>query len=368
MKAVVDAKTFSAALDHTMAAMKRSRIPILESVQLRFGNGVCAMTATNLNTWLTVEIPAQGDTFTCGFYRTREAAKTCRYYDGTLTIEAIDIGEGRKAQRKLHLSCGSRRATYDGFPPLETEDFPAAPIEEDGEVFATNAASLLERINRIKYAVGKNGDDSSGKRTCVQFDRGRIFCMDGCRVACDNNEDLLIPRPFLIYPDALSHLKLFGDRDISICAGIRYITFSGGGIHLLCQRQGVEPFQLDQALPKEFREEFYVSPKEFLRELDYLKGLISNKRRPVLRFCGGEISLESSPTDGCTEICVEGRNSIQFGFDVHYMIDALKQFEKEPQVRLKIASSYMPIILDAEGRKDFALIMPARLREVQVAA
>ena len=84
MKATVDAKTFSVALNSTMNAMKHSKIPILESVLLQFGGGKCAMTATDMDSWLTVEIPAQGDTFVCSFYQTRAAAKTCRHYEGSL--------------------------------------------------------------------------------------------------------------------------------------------------------------------------------------------------------------------------------------------------------------------------------------------
>ncbi len=369
MKATVDAKTFSVALNSTMNAMKHSKIPILESVLLQFGGGKCAMTATDMDSWLTVEIPAQGDTFVCSFYQTRAAAKICRHYEGSLTIETEDSGEGRKQKRQIHLSCGSRSATLPGFLAAESEDFPRAPIMESGETFMIDsAASLLERVNRIKYAVRMDRDHMNATHTCVQFDRDKVFCVDGCRAACDAGPGFVVPRPFLIYPEVLAHLKLFGLEPVTVCVGERYVQFAGKGISLLCHRQGVVPFPLDQALPKECKEEFRVSPKEFLRELAYLKELLGDKRRPFLRLCGEVLSLESGSWSGCTTIHTEGVSTIEVGLNLHYMADALKQFEKEPYVKLKISGTSMPIMIEAEGRSDYALVQPVRMRETRAAA
>lgn len=371
MTAIVDAKAFSLALDNTMAALRRSSIPILESVQLQFGTGKCVLTATDMDTWLTVEVPARGDTFACGFFRTKEAAKTCRYYDGPLTIETVDTGEGQNVRRQILLSCGFRKAAYTGFSPIESEhDFPSTPtMETDAESFTiSNAASLLEQINRIKYAVGKTRDNMNAAQTCVQFDRDKVFCMDGYRVACEAVPGFTVPKPFLVYPEALAHLKLFGQKPVTVHVGAAYVRFAGEGVSIVCQRQGVTPFMLDRAIPTQYQEEFFVSPKEFLRELNYLNGLIPQKGSPRLRLCNGELSLESGRQNGCTSIHVDGRKAVEVGFDVNYMTDALKQFEKEKAVRLRISSPLCPMMLDAEGRSDFALVLPARLKEARTAA
>ena len=49
------------------------------------------------------------------------------------------------------------------------------------------------------------------------------------------------------------------------------------------------------------------------------------------------------------------------------MLDALKQFRKEPTVRLKLSGPYTPIVVEAEGRSDFALVLPVRLRDEMAA-
>ena len=53
--------------------------------------------------------------------------------------------------------------------------------------------------------------------------------------------------------------------------------------------------------------------------------------------------------------------------NLRYMIDALRQFRKEPMVRLKLSGPYTPIVVEAEGRSDFALVLPVRLRDEMAA-
>ena len=43
-------------------------------------------------------------------------------------------------------------------------------------------------------------------------------------------------------------------------------------------------------------------------------------------------------------------------------MDALKQFKGEPRVRIKLSSPISPVILEAEGRGDRALLLPVRMK------
>ena len=68
-----------------------------------------------------------------------------------------------------------------------------------------------------------------------------------------------------------------------------------------------------------------------------------------------------------THVSMSGRGDLVGGFDLRYMLDALKQFRKEPEVRIKLSGIYTPIVIEAEGRSDFALVLPVRLREERAA-
>ena len=49
------------------------------------------------------------------------------------------------------------------------------------------------------------------------------------------------------------------------------------------------------------------------------------------------------------------------------MIDALRQFRGESWVKMKVNSYVAPIILEAEGRSDFAMVLPVRMKQAAAA-
>lgn len=366
MRANVDAKTFSEALDKASAVLKRAMVPVLETVSLRFGGGKCVMTATDLVTWLSVEFPAQGDTFECAFLRNKEAAKACRFFEGQLSVEIVDSEDGRHKQRQIILSCGSRTAEFEGLPP--DEDLLALPTDEVKASFTADAAVLLKRVDRVKYAAMRRTNPNRPEFACVQFEKNVVFALDGQRAAYDTDPSLTFPRPFLITTNALPHLKLFGDSRVEVHIGVRFVQFVGGDVSLCCRNEGVGVFRLDQAIPKECREEIYIRPKEFLRELDYLKSLLHSKEKPYIRFYGGKLSLDAVSHQGQTSVPIEGKSTIEFGFDLNLMSEALKRLGGEAKVKIKISGQLSPLIVEAEGRNDSALVMPTRLRQNRAAA
>ena len=75
MRAVVDAKEFSQALDKISKVLRKSCIPVLGEALVQFTNGRCILTGTDMFTWLIAELPARGDEFAFVFHRTADAAK-----------------------------------------------------------------------------------------------------------------------------------------------------------------------------------------------------------------------------------------------------------------------------------------------------
>ena len=126
---------------------------------------------------------------------------------------------------------------------------------------------------------------------------------------------------------------------------------------------------MDSAIPASFETQFQVCPKEFLDELDYLKRALRGKNHHLVRFSGGNLLAESQGEQYATKVRVDGDGNVTFGFNLAFMADALEQFKKEPFVNVKISrGSISPIILEAEGRNDHAMVLPVRLRESAAAA
>lgn len=372
MRATVDAKALSAAMTQVEKLIPKSGFLVLEGMLVSFSHGVCSLTGSDLTTWLTVKQPAGGDDFSFVFPHPKTVLNVCRYYDGELTVvlcgarsDAMETCLSKTCGMepnftKVDLFCGQRAGEFDIIP---AKDYPEPPEQETEVSFQANAGALLKRIERVKYAVREPVDSSyRTEQTCVQFSGNDVFTVDGCRAACDTDPSLRFPRPFLTWGKGLSYLKLMGDREASVYLDTGHIWFCTEDVSLCCRREGMETFPLRNAVPKRFSEEFTVSPGEFLRELDYLQGFQPKKNRLTAVFCGGRLFLDKAESKCSTSVEIEGESELAVGFDQRYMKDALTQFKGEPRVRVKLTSGGGPIIIEAEGRNDFAMVLPVRPR------
>ena len=291
MRATVDAKTFAQALDQVSGLIHKSVIPVLNAVLVRFEEDRCTLASTNLNTWLSVGMPAQGDSFAFLLDRPRESARAFRQFEGELAMEQTETGEGDRRRIKLALSCGPRSAELHPFLP---DDFPEQQAWEPMHSFTANAAKLYARVERVKYAVGiPRKEEARACRISVQFSGNRVYTLDGCRMAWDTDPELEVPAPFMAAPDALEHLKLFGDQTVSVQLGERFARVTDGMTSLVFRLPEGELYKLDSALTDKFRAEFQVSPKGFLAELKYLKQSLRGNRAHLVRFSGGALLAES---------------------------------------------------------------------------
>lgn len=131
-----------------------------------------------------------------------------------------------------------------------------------------------------------------------------------------------------------------------------------GRTHLFSQHRELSVFNFQGAIPQRYAEQFTVSPKEFLRELTYLKGLLPKRAKPYVYFHNGTLTALASGEKYRTAISISGETDLTVGFDLVYMMDALKQFSGKPRVTVKFGGGMSPIVVGAENRSDHALVLP----------
>ncbi len=314
MRAIVDAKAFSTALSQVEKVLQKSSIPALEGILVHFSGDSCSLTGTDLTTWLRKKLPARGDDFSFVIRKPGIALKACRYFDGELTLELVD---GRAMHPKMVLSCGRRSGEFDTLPAKE---HPGLPNQGEGVSFQANAASLLKRVERVKYAVRVPRDYSfRADQTCVQFCGNDVFCLDRWRMACDTDTSISVPRPFMTWGKSLAYLKLMGNSEAQVRVDERSIWFSTDTVVLCCRNEGAATFPLAAAVPKTFQEEFYVNTAQFARELAYLKGFIQPKQQRYVRFCGGEMMASDGSNRCATSVQIDGHSELTVGFSLHFM-------------------------------------------------
>ena len=202
---------------------------------------------------------------------------------------------------------------------------------------------------------------------CVQFCGNRVYALDGTRLACDTLEGVSFPKPFLVRADVLAHLSAFGKEDMTVRIGSSHVLFASGNLRMLARLQGVDTYNVDAVIPKGYRESVTVKTADFVRELNYLKECSALTAKPYVRFAGEQLSIAASGGAFETGIEVRGRGDMVLGFDLYHMLDALKQFKGEAEVCIHLSSPHAPIVIDAAGRSDFALVVPVRLKEEMAA-
>lgn len=364
MKSIVNAKEFAQALSRVSSVLRKSAIPMLESVLVCFCGGRCILTATDMSVWAKTELPACGDDFEFLLMKPEAMLKACRYYDGELTMELTIPNDDGYWRSDLAVSNGICTGSFE----VECADeYPEFIAVEANNSFSVNAPKLLARIQTVKYANEKPDMDTYNARTCIQFSGNQIYAMDNYRAAWDVDPTTEFPCKFLISTEHLEHLKLFQD-EVTFQIGDRYVQVTDGRT-TLCLRQGEDvPFNLETVLPQQYQEAFCVSPKEFLNALAYIKGFIPKKVRSCIRLCDGVLTLDELPQRCSATVKFSGSNTIPLGFNIRYMEDAMKQFKSEPQVKVNISGRNSPIFIEAEGHSDYALVMPTQLREYASAA
>ena len=358
MKNTVDAAAFYKAMTALLDIPTKSSIRALREIKVAFDANQCVLSATDLNTWMSVTLPASGDSFDFVFQNSANIQKVCRHYDGALELEL----QQREDEFFLTMRSGGKGGE---FPVYDSEDCPVWPEFEVKQTYTANAAKLLACVKQIKYAV-----DSRNARPEYQgvlFQHKHIWAVEGRRAGCCDDGGLDVETPFTVGVPALEQLKAFGAADMQISVADEWVLFQNEHVRLLAKRiQNVTPMTYESVVPQKWNEEFCFHRKDFMQALKYLLACMERNDKPYVRFQNGNLSLHAN---GClykAAVPISAESSIVVGFDARFMLDALTQFEKQEMVTMRLTSSLGAILLIAGNSS--AIVLPVRLREEQKAA
>lgn len=167
-RAVVDAKEFSHAMSKISKILKKCAIPILEEVCLRIQNGRCTLTATDLETWLTAELPASGDDMFFVFRKTKDILRACSHFAGELTMEFSETRSGSKKAGKVLLRCERRGAEFEVYDGADYRGILRVGILRDrptggqGGINSDSAKNGKEQFFEKDRAVSNHQPDAFG--------------------------------------------------------------------------------------------------------------------------------------------------------------------------------------------------------------
>lgn len=355
MRATVDAKAFYEALKTVSGAIRRSQVPALEQIRVDFLGGICRLTASDLTVWLIKEIPAEGDSFSFMFSDTPSVVRASRYFDGEMSVEL----RGEKDDMKVLFFAGGKTGEFSS---EDANMSPVCPSEEARYSYSLDAPVLLERVGKVRYAAIVN--PSKPELAGVRFDGIHIWCVDGHRMAVNDDPGLNVERQFILPCNALMQLKAFPAGKTELMVGERYAAFSMPGLRLVIrQLLASDALHADTVIPSESRETFSIERKQMLDAIRYLDGCSRRKRIHSAVFSGDKLTMENGGCEYSAALNLSRNSSIKFAFDVTQMKEALEQqLYAEKAIHISIISDHNPIVLRS-GLADTALIMPVRIRD-----
>ena len=358
MRSSVDAAAFYKAMTALMEVPSKSSIRVLREIKVAFDANQCVLSATDLNTWMSVTLPASGDSFDLVFRNSANIQKVCRYFTGQLELEL----SGQRKSQIITMRCGDKGGK---FPVYEAEECPTWPEFEAKQSYTANAANILKCVKQVKYAVDLRS--TRPEYQGVLFQNKHIWAVEGHRAACCDDGGLDVETPFLVGVSALEQLKVFGAADIQISVADNWVLFQNEHVRLLAKRiLNVTPIPYESVVPQKWNEEFCFHRKDFVQALKYLLACIGKADKPYIRFHNGSLSLL---VNGClykAAVPISAESSIVFGFNARFMLDALTQFEKQDMVTMQLTGSLGAISLIAGNSS--AIVLPVRLKEEQKAA
>jgi len=334
---------------------KHTYLPILEEVKIVFTDRKCTLISSNLEQWGVIDIPANGNSFSFVSHNTAAIAKACKYFNNDLVF---DYDEDKNT---IQLSSGGKSCKQLCF---DVKDYPEIPVVESVNTYNTNAKELLNRYNKIKYALSK--EDARPIMTGVCFDKDKVLAIDGFRLAMNTNKDFCVNEKFVVPQGMMNLLDGFDKSDINIGVSKNHIIFKSEDVTIISRLLEGEYLDYERILPQNNNEEYAISIKQYTNELKYLKEFVTNKNKCPVKFDNGVLTLDNEDGEYRAKVDIQGESKSIYGYNLNYMLDGLSQFKDMDSITFKADGELKPIVL-TDNKENFALVLPVRLKNKNVA-
>ena len=347
MRNIVNANEFLKAMNKVNKATTKKILPILEEIKVDFTDNKCTLTGTNLNQFIIAEIAAQGDSFSFVFKDTKSIIKASKYF--TDDLEFIYNTDGNVTLNSNKKSC--KQVT------ISVDEYPITPAIEFDDIYNIKSDTLINRYNKIKYAISK--EETKPILTGVCFREDKIIALDGYRLAINTDENLMVNREFIIPQEAMKLLNIY-DKNTSLQMKVNHkqVLFTDGKITLITRLLEGEYIKTQDIIPQDSKEEYDINIKQYVNELKYLNEF-TDKIKPYIKFEKGSLTSKNENGEYSSNVDFGKDSNIMYGFNCDYMLEALNQFKDVDKVSYKLNSSVAPILITNEN--DLALVLPVRL-------
>jgi DNA polymerase III subunit beta len=345
---------------------RRHTLPILANVLIRKNGGAVQLTTSDLEIQIRTTAELGGDS---GSFTTTVGAR--KLIDILRTMPSDQTVSLESSASKLVLKGGKSRFTLQTLP---AEDFPLVQEAASfGPVFSVPQKTLKDLLNQVSFAMAVHDIRYylNGILFVAEGKQLSLVATDGHRLAyASATLDVEVPRQEVILPrkTVLELQRLLSDAEGAIemqFAG-NQAKFSFGGMEFVTKLvEGKFP-DYNRVIPKNHKNSVTLGRVPLLASLQRTAILTSEKFKGVrLNLDPGTLRVASNNAEqeeAVDELDIDyGGDSIEIGFNVSYLIDALANMGQD-MVKLDLADSNSSALITIPENATFKyVVMPMRI-------
>jgi DNA polymerase-3 subunit beta len=345
---------------------RRHTMPILANVLIRKTGGSVQLTTSDLEIQIRTTAELGGDD---GNFSTTVGAR--KLIDVLRTMPSEQTVSLESSQSKLLLKGGKSRFTLQTLP---AEDFPLVQEAASfGPVFSVPQKTLKQLLDQVSFAMAVH-DIRYYLNGILFVAEGRqlsLVATDGHRLAFATAVlDVEVPRQEVILPrkTVLELQRLLSDAEgaIEMQFAANQAKFSFGGMEFVTKLvEGKFP-DYNRVIPRNHKNAVTLGRAPLLASLQRTAILTSEKFKGVrLNLEPGTLRVASNNAEqeeAVDELDIDyGGDSIEIGFNVSYLIDALANMDNE-MVKLELADSNSSALITIPENDSFKyVVMPMRI-------
>ncbi len=345
---------------------RRHTLPILANVLLRKVGDEVQLTTSDLEIQIRTTATLGGET---GNFTTTVGAR--KLIDILRTMPADQTVSLESSQSKLILKGGKSKFTLQTLP---AEDFPLVQESASyGPVFSVPQKTLKDLLGQVSFAMAVHDIRYylNGILFVAEGKQLALVATDGHRLAfASATLDVEVPKQEVILPrkTVLELQRLLSDAEgaIEMQFANNQAKFSFDGMEFVTKLvEGKFP-DYNRVIPKNHKNIITLGRQPLLASLQRTAILTSEKFKGVrLNIDPGTLRVASNNAEqeeAMDELDIDyGGDSIEIGFNVTYLIDALANMSQE-MVRVELSDSNSSALLTIPDNATFKyVVMPMRI-------
>ncbi len=345
---------------------RRHTLPILANVLIRKTGSTLQLTTSDLEIQIRTSAQLDGDS---GNFTTTIGAR--KLIDILRTMPADQTVSLESSAAKVILKGGKSKFTLQTLP---AEDFPLVQESANfGPVFSVPQKTLKDLLSQVSFAMAVHDIRYylNGILFVAEGKQLSLVATDGHRLAFSSATlDVEVPRQEVILPrkTVIEMQRLLSDAEgaIEMQFANNQAKFSFEGMEFVTKLvEGKFP-DYNRVIPKNHKNIISLGRVALLASLQRTAILTSDKFKGVrLNIDPGTLRVASNNAEqeeAVDELDIDyGGDSIEIGFNVTYLIDALTNMTQE-MVRIELSDSNSSALLTIPDNATFKyVVMPMRI-------